>query len=155
MKWILLLVLFIPVVIFAQDPDRRAVHNCALNYIEGMYEANTEKIVKSLHPDLVKQGFYWKGREQAYSDLKSVSYDQLIAIAKDWNKSGWLPDNAPKDIEIYDKQDKIALVKITAYWGIDYLQIVKAGEEWKIIHILWQNDPRQIPEKETDSDDQN
>jgi len=154
MKWILCSILFFPVISFAQDPDIRAVHNCALSYIEGMYEADAERMAESVHPGLIKQGFYWKGREQAFSDLKTVSYNQLISIAKEWNKNGWLPDDAPKDIEIYDKQNKIALVKVTAYWGVDYLQIVKTDNKWKIIHILWQNDPREIQDKESD-DDQN
>ena len=45
-------------IIFAPDPDIRAVHNCALNYIEGMYEADADKMAVSVHPELVKQGFY-------------------------------------------------------------------------------------------------
>ena len=131
----------------AQNPDRRAVYNAALDYVEGMYEAAPDRIKRSVHPDLVKRGFYWKTRDSQYSEMTTMTFEQLVQISKDWNRSGWLPADAPKEIEIFAVQDKTAAAKVTAQWGSDYLQLVKYDNGWMIVNILWQAEPK----KTTDS----
>jgi len=150
-KYIIFL-LFIPVFASAQDPDRRAVYNSAMNYIDAIYNVDSDKIANSVHPDLVKRGFYWKGNEKDFSKLVNMSYAQLVSISKEWNKEGWLPDDAIKEVEILDIQEQIAIVKVTAYWGVDYLEIVKTQNGWLILNILWQNIPRRKDETGPDND---
>ncbi len=142
MKQGIFIFLLFPSIVFAQEADRRAIYNASMDYLEGMYQADAARIKKSVHPDVLKQGFYWKGKTQSFSDITQVSYEQMIQIARDWNRDGWLPADAPKKIDILDIQEKIANVKVTAYWGIDYLQLVKYNDSWVIINILWQNWPK-------------
>ncbi len=145
MRLFAVLLLILPLLAQAQDPDRRAVYNASLDYIEGMYTADPARIQKSTFKDLVKRGFYWKGKSQTFSELTSMSYDQLVQVAKDWNREGWLPEDAPREITILDIQDKIALVKTTAYWGIDYLHLCKMDDKWMIVNVIWQNFPKGKP----------
>ena len=146
----LFLIVFFPFIVNAQDPDRRAVYNSAMNYVDGIYNVDPDKIAQCVHPDLVKRGFYWKGNEQDYSDLITVSYSQLVSISKEWNKEGWLPEDAIKKVEVLDLQEQIAIVKVTAYWGVDYLEIVKTQNGWLILNILWENIPRRKVEESID-----
>jgi hypothetical protein len=33
------------------------------------------------------------------------------------------------------------VAKITAQWGIDYMQLAKFDGQWKILNIVWQSHP--------------
>jgi hypothetical protein len=132
----------------SQNPDRRSVLQTARNYVEAMYEADAGKMENCLHGNFVKNGFYWKSRQESYSAITAISRAQLIQIAKDWNRDPWVPDDAPRELELLDLQEKIALVKLTAYWGIEYLQMSKTGDRWQIVQVLSQNWPRKEPQEE-------
>ena len=127
---------------FSQNPERKAVFNTILDYVEAMYEASPERLDRSVHPDLVKRGFYWKSRDGDYSDMTDMTFAQLKQIAKDWNNSRWLPDDAEKKIEIFEVKDKTAVAKLTAHWGTDYFHLAKMNGQWLIINILWQAEPK-------------
>jgi hypothetical protein len=127
---------------YSQNPDRRAVHNAVLDYVEAMYESSPERIDRSVHPELVKRGFYWKSANGVYSDMTTVTFAQLRQISKDWNRSGWLPADAIKEIELFDVKDKTALAKLTAHWGTEYFQLAKIEDQWMIMNILWQAEPK-------------
>ncbi len=43
---------------------------------------------------------------------------------------------------IGDLGDQIATVKLTAWWGTDYLHLVKDQEHWLIVNILRHMHPR-------------
>ena len=133
---------------FSQNPDRRAVHDAILDYVEAMYESSPERIDRSVHPDLVKRGFYWKSANGDYSDMTTMTFAQLRQIAKDWNRSGWLPADAVKEIEIFDVKDKTALAKLTAHWGTDYFQLAKIEDRWLIMNILWQAEPKEVEQSD-------
>ena len=134
--------------LFSQSPDRRAVYNASLDYIEAFYKTEPFRLEKSVYENMVRTGFYWKGRDSSYSDLKTMSYAQLVQFAKDWNKSQWLPADAVQKIEILDVQDKTAVSKITVYWGTEYLELAKIDDRWKIINILWQGYPKMANQNE-------
>jgi hypothetical protein len=44
-------------------------------------------------------------------------------------------------VKVFDVADQTASAKVTAMWGIDYLQLAKYEGRWKIINILWQAHP--------------
>ena len=35
----------------------------------------------------------------------------------------------------------MAAGKITAFWGIDYVHLVKEEGVWRIRHVIWQSEP--------------
>jgi hypothetical protein len=125
-----------------QTTDRKPVYDAAMDYIEAMYKSEPYRIERSVDHNVVRRGYYWRGLDSTYSDLKVMTYEQILQLAKDWNKSGWLPVNAPEKVDIFDIQDKTASAKITVYWGTEYLQLAKVGEKWLIINILWQSIPK-------------
>ena len=56
MKSLFLSLLLLPVSVFAQTAaDSAAIKQTALNYIEGWYEGNGERMEQSLHPELAKR----------------------------------------------------------------------------------------------------
>lgn len=121
----------------AHDPA--GVERAALDYLEGFYEGSTEKIRRSVHPDAHKFGFAM--RDGTYQRIP-MSYDQMLAFATRVRETGdHPPDDAPKRVELLDVMDQIAVAKVDAWWGSDYLTMARYDGQWKIVQVLWQSPP--------------
>jgi hypothetical protein len=123
------------------DAEREAVRQAVLDYVEGIYTVDASRIERSVHPELAKRGFFIKKGETAYSS-DVMTFQQLVEVAKTFNKSGRLPKDAPKEIVIFDISDQTASAKLTAVWGIDYIHLAKYDGKWKFVNVLWQTPPK-------------
>lgn len=134
----------LPSAAFAQqgaDAEREAVKQAVLDYVEGIYEVNPARIERSVHPELAKRGFFVKKGETAYSS-DVMTFQQLVDLAKTYNKSGRVPKDAPKEVIVFDISDQTASAKLTAVWGIDYIHLAKYDGKWKFVNVLWQTPPK-------------
>ena len=123
------------------DDDRSAVRQACLDYVESIYEVNPAKAERSVHPELVKRGFFIKKGETVYSP-HTMTFTELVELAKNYNKKGQLSKDAVKEVVVFDVADQTASAKVTAIWGIDYIHLAKYDGKWKIINILWQTPPK-------------
>lgn len=129
---------------YSQSGDRDLVYAAVEDYVDALYLVQPERIKKSVHPELMKKGF-WKGKDKtAYEFAGIMTFDQLVDLAGRWNAKGNVSKDAIKKIEIYDVQDQTASAKLTAHWGTDYFQLAKFDGKWMIVNILWQG-PLQQP----------
>ena len=134
---LLLLLILASGVAFAGS-DREAVERAVLDYVEAVEQGRPEGIVRSVHPDLAKFGFYRKASETEYRVLP-MTYDGLVELAGDMKEKGYVPDDAQHSIEIFEVLDQTASVKLTAFWGVDYIHLAKYDGQWKIVQVLWQS----------------
>ena len=125
----------------ASAADRKAVEQAALDYIEGIYLADPARIHRSVHPKLTKHGFWRDDAAKPYGAQQTMTFDQLVQLATTWNKEK-KRDTSIKKVDVFEVLDQTAAAKVTASWGIDYLQLAKYEGQWKIINILWQAHPR-------------
>jgi hypothetical protein len=130
-----------PAIPYAQSAanDREAVRQAVLDYVEGIYEVKPDRIERSVHPSLVKRGFYKKDAGGPYVE-SPMTYEQLVKLAGSWNKDG-KRDTTIKEVAVLDVLDQTAVAKVTAMWGIDYMLLGKYDGRWKIVQILWQSHP--------------
>lgn len=119
--------------------DREGVQQAALDYVEGIYNVQPERIQRSVHPTLVKRGFYKKDATTPYAE-SPMTYEQLVKLAGSWNKDG-KRNTAVKDVTVLDVLDQTAVAKVAASWGVDYMLLGKYDGQWKITQILWQSSP--------------
>lgn len=118
--------------------NREAVTRAALNYIESIYKVDKEKL-RSVSKNLTKMGYYLSRKDSSWS-ISPMSYAELEHTAETYNAKNWIPENAPKTVEILDINERIANVKVYAIWGFDYLLMTKSDEgDWIIQQILWQS----------------
>ena len=145
MKKLILVVaalVLLPVAVAAQaDAEREAVRQAVLDYVEGVYQVDASRIERSVHPDLAKRGFFVKKGETIYTP-HVMTFQQLVNLARNYNKDGHIPADAPKEIVIFDISDQTASAKLTAVWGIDYIHLAKYDGKWKFINVLWQSPPK-------------
>jgi Putative lumazine-binding len=123
----------------AQTGDKDAVRQAALDYVEGIYNVQPERIERSVHPNLVKRGFYKKDAATPYAEMP-MTYEQLVKLAASWNKDG-KRDTSIKEVAVLEVLDQTAVAKVRASWGIDYMMLGKYDGKWKITQILWQSHP--------------
>lgn len=137
---LLALAIFAPAALAQPVSDRVAVRSAATDYIDALYLVDSMRVVRSVHPDLVKYGFYPRGG--AYQGT-AMTYTELKQLAMTWNKNQKRvdPDTAMKEVVVLDILDKTASAKIVAHWGIDYMHLAKVDGTWMIRHILWQSPP--------------
>ncbi|NUM75316.1 nuclear transport factor 2 family protein [candidate division KSB1 bacterium] len=126
-----------------QTDDREAVHQAVLDYVEGIYEVQPDRIERSVSRELAKVG-YWREKDGGTYSESRMSFEQLVEVAKNWNKKGRVdPKTALKEVVIYEIVDQTATVKLRAHWGIDYMHLAKKEGKWLIMNVLWQSPPPQ------------
>ena len=110
------------------------------DYVLGLYEANPDRIERSVDTTLRKIGY--SKRKEAYADNLTMTYEQLHQLSARWNANGdRANDDSPKKIDIYEVNDKTASAKLTAEWGIDFFHLSKVDGKWKIMNVMWQSAP--------------
>lgn len=102
--------------------DRAAVERAVLDYVEGFYEGDTTRFVRSIWPEVRKYGYWQREPGGAYSGT-ALPYTEFMRIAR--SISADTPPDAPKDIVIFEVQDQTASAKLTAWWGTDYLLLAR------------------------------
>lgn len=133
------LLLTAPSLALAQT-DTEGVHAAVLDYVEGIYDVQPERIERSVSTDLVKFGWFQSNGEYRPAPM---NFEQLRGLAARWNEGNrqGIDASSPKEIVVMDVLDKTAVAKLTAQWGIDYFQLEKIDGKWMIRHVLWQSHP--------------
>ncbi len=119
--------------------DEEAVRQAVLDYVEGIYDVQPERIERSVHPTLRKVGYV--RRDDGSWGSTPMTFEQLHELAAQWNASGHLSADAPKEIDVLDVLDQTASAKLVAEWGVDYFHLARIDGRWQIMNVLWQTPP--------------
>ena len=130
----------------AQPPagaDTAGVRRAALDYLEGFYEGDTAKFVRSVAPTVLKLGYRPAPDSTGRYEGGTMTFADFLSHARRTKaRNALAPATAPKEVTVYDIQDQTASVKVRASWGIDYLLLARQEGRWRITHVLWQTAPR-------------
>ena len=109
------------------SPEVAAIEAVARDYIQGWYTGDVERIDRAFHDDLVK-------RIQSGGELRQVSKERMMEMTA--SGGGEMPD--PEfEIEVYDVSVDIATARTVSPEYIDYLQLAKTRDGWKIANVLF------------------
>jgi hypothetical protein len=115
-----------------------------LDYIEGWYEGNPERMERALSPDLAKR--IVMTNPQGRSMLQQMSAMGLVQNVKRGGGKNTPKERQQKDLTILDVFENAACVKIVASDWVDYLQMAKFNGRWVIINVLWELKPQPKPQ---------
>ena len=118
--------------------DSLAIRQAALDYIEGWYEGNAERMARALHPDLAKR--IVQPRPDG-ARLRDMTAEQLVEAVRRGGGRMTPADKQRKEVTILDIYGNAASVRVLAADWIDYLHIGKADDRWVIINVLWELTP--------------
>jgi len=125
----------------ASEADLAAIKQTALDYIEGYYEGNAERMERALHPELAKRIV----RTDPNSGRSRL--DQMSAMTLTQGTRARASNPTPKekrqnDVTVLDVFENAASVKVVATEWIDYLHVAKFNRRWVIVNVLWELKPQ-------------
>lgn len=140
MRYLLFILLFsfITNISYGQSAnDTTKIKNAALNYIEGWYTGNAERMSKAVHPKLAKR-LVSKHPENGKWVLSDQDASILIKYTEKGAGTRIAENERRKDVKILDIFQDTASLKIIAASWVDYLHMARWKGEWKIINVLWE-----------------
>ena len=117
--------------------DTAGIRQTALDYIEGWYEGNAERMERAVHPDLAKRIVNTDQRGRSV-----LGHQSAMTLVQGTRRGGGRETPAAeqrKDVRILDIFSNTASVRVDASTWIDYMQIAKWNGRWVIINVLWEN----------------
>jgi hypothetical protein len=127
------------------DADREAIKQTALDYAEGWYEGNAERMERALHPKLAKR--IARTNPQGQSGLGDMSAMELVQGTRGGSGKQTPKAEQQKDVTIFDVTGSAATVKLEMRDWIDYMHIAKFNGRWVIVNVLWEMKPKKDADK--------
>ncbi len=121
--------------------DSAAIRKAALDYVEGWYEGNAERMERALHPELAKR-IVRTDPTSGRSRIEQMSAMTLVLGVKRGGGKDTPVEQQQKDVFILDIFQNTASVKAVMSGWIDYMHIAKSNGEWKIVNVLWELKPQ-------------
>jgi len=107
------------------DTDREQITVAVLDYFEGWFDGDVDRMDRALHPDLVKR---WSGG--------TTSKARMLELT---GQGEGADDGADRrlDIDVEDVHEDIASVTVRSAVYREYLHLVRTAEGWRIANALW------------------
>ncbi len=145
-SWVALILFLMafPSVVFPQTntatAEEAAIRQTALDYIEGWYEGNAERMERALHPELAKR-IVRTNPQNNQSRLDQMSAMTLVLGTRRGGGKDTAKERQQKDVTVLDIYQNAASAKIVASDWIDYLHLAKFNGRWVIVNVLWELKP--------------
>ena len=109
--------------------EREAVVRTALDYFEGWFDGDVERMDRALHPDLVKR--------RSGEELGITTKERMLELtaAGEGAEDG---SDRRLDVEVVEVYGDIAAAIVRSAVYREYLHLVRTSEGWKIANALWQ-----------------
>lgn len=120
--------------------DSAGIRQAALDYIEGYYEGNAERMARAVHPELAKR--IVNVDERGRYRLGQMSAMTLVEGTRAGGGRDTPQAERRKDVTIFDIYQNAASAKIYASGWVDYLHLAKWNGRWVIVNVLWELHPR-------------
>jgi hypothetical protein len=120
--------------------DSAAIRATALDYIEGWYTANGERMERALHPDLAKRIINTNQRGR-----NVLGHQSAMTLVQNTRAGGGKETPVAeqrKDVRILDIFGNTASVRIDAGSWVDYLHVARWNGRWVIVNVLWEMRPQ-------------
>jgi len=118
------------------EAEKVAIEKVALDYIEGWFEGNPERMERALHPDLAKRSFQIDPATKQPT-LQNLTKAMMVEYTTKGGGKAVPADRRGIKVAVMDVFRDIATVRVESVSFIDYLQVAKAGDRWQIVNVLW------------------
>ena len=128
-----------PATTIAAD-ELQSIRKAALDYGEGWYEGDAERMERALHSELAKRIVYTNpgdGRNR----LNQQSAMSLVKKTRRGGGSRSPVANRGSTVTILDVFESAACVKVEGPQWVDYLHLAKWNGRWVIVNVLWEPRP--------------
>jgi len=120
--------------------EQDAIKRTALNYAEGWYEGDADKMESALSTDLAKR--IVRTNPQGQSMVSQMTALALVQGTRGGFGKQTAKAEQQKDVTILDVMGNAATVKLEMHDWVDYMHIGKVNGKWVIINVLWEMKPK-------------
>jgi hypothetical protein len=121
------------------DDVRSAIERTCLDYIEGWYDGDAERMRHALHPDLAKRKV--RGMPSGREIVEHMSADLLVEVTRLGRDKDLPAEQRQRDVTVLDVFDTIAAAKIVSHRFVDYLHLARTNGGWRIVNVMWELKP--------------
>ena len=119
--------------------DSAAIRATALDYVEGWYAGDADRMDRALSADLAKRIVY--SDSLGRSRLSQMSAMGLVRGTRAGGGKDTPADKQEKEIRILDIFGNAASVRSTMSGRVDYMHLAKFNRRWVIVNVLWELKP--------------
>lgn len=119
--------------VMADQVDLDGIERAARDYIEGFVTGDAERHLGAYHPECVKR--------RLTTDAETGVTEQVVLSPQtmaDYAATGeTVIEDCPAEVFIDDVFEDIAAVRIYSCRWVDFVHVVKARGEWRLLHVTW------------------
>lgn len=117
--------------------DSARIVATARDYIEGWYAGDPARMARALHPELVKR-IQVSDSATGRRLIDNQGFSRLVFNTARGGGTRTPKERQRTDVRLLDLFRNVAAVRIDAGEWIDYLQLVRDGDRWLILNVLWE-----------------
>ena len=121
--------------------DSGAIRATALDYVEGWYEGNGDRMARALHPELVKR-IVVRDTTTGKSMVQGMGASVLVNSTRHGYGKETPKERQQKEVTILDIFGNAASAKAVMSDWVDYRQLGKVDGRWVIVNVLWERKPQ-------------
>ena len=127
--------LFFNLLTHAQDgkttnKDAAAVRATVVNYIEGYYTGDAQRMQQTLHPHYLKHMIHGN------IPLREKTGAQMVAEIRDNGPADFPAEQKTEQVTVLDVAGDIASAELVTPGWTDYMTLSKVNGDWKILSVL-------------------
>jgi hypothetical protein len=112
---------------------RAAIESAVLDYFEGWFDGDVERMERALHPGLAKRSLEPDGRRLNETTCEWMIDGTARGVGRERD-----PGERRIEVEVEDVYGTIANVTVRSAVYREYVQLVRTPEGWKIVNTLWE-----------------
>lgn len=117
--------------------DSAAIRAAALDYAEGWFEGNAERMARAVSPELVKR-IVVRDTVTGKDLIQGMGQSALVNGTRRGYGRSTPPARQEKEVRILDIFRGAAVARVTMTDWIDYLQLARVDGRWVIVNVLWE-----------------
>ncbi len=118
--------------------DVEGILQASRDYIEGWYTADSKRMQRCLHPDLVKRTLERDSQQDTWQLTRRRDARMMVEFTLQGGGSDIPESERTHQIRILDVFRHIACVKVLSHEMMDYLHLAKINERWLIVNVIWE-----------------
>lgn len=116
--------------------DSTAIHEVVIDYVDGWWTGDADRMERALHPDLVKRNVF-AHRQTGRSMMNSSTKYEMVEYTKAGGGSENPEMKGDVEVQILAIAGDIANVYAASDRYVDYLHLVRWNGSWVIVNVLW------------------
>jgi hypothetical protein len=111
------------------------VRATVLDYFEGWYDADVERMRRALHPQLAKRSLGQDVKRRPF--LATTTVEQMIWFTQQGEGRTSDPAERELSVEVVEVSAGIATAIVHSYDYVEYLHLLDTPDGWRIVNTLW------------------